>query len=323
MNKTAVKKIILLSLIAVLLVVYLFQIALTGRSSSKTFSLKDEITEITVKPGSGSELVIKKLEAGFEVGNASDQKFYKASETSAQALFDAMSEIKVVGTASSSVGNNAERYGLDEASKITVTAKTAGSTRVLTVGKNTTAGSQSYVLVDDSQAVQIANATLHTLFSCTLDSLRDKTVYSFDSQGIVSVRVSGEEPFEITRSVNTVTPSAEDETAASSVKWNLFVNGENAEGDFSQEQINAWAISLASLSASSWADENVNLFEYEKVSQVDITTSAAVCSVKVFAIPDDEERFICTSSLCEYPFYLSKYTASRFIKKISEFKSQQ
>ena len=182
------RKIILLSAIAVLAIIYILQLTFTGKSKVKTLSLTEDIDSIVIEQGASSNVLTLSLEGkDWHIGK------YKADESTASAMVDALKSIKVLGTITANVNNDEQRYGLEINNKIVVKAQKNGQVlRTITIGKNTSTGSQCYAQVDGKNVVCLVNGSLHTTFTCTQESLRAKGIYSLSAEGITSISVSSQ-----------------------------------------------------------------------------------------------------------------------------------
>ncbi|MBQ5451167.1 MAG: DUF4340 domain-containing protein, partial [Treponema sp.] len=193
MNKTFSKRrIVLIAALAVLVLIYIFQVWSSSRTGIKIVKTETEPSEIVITKGMDSENeihLVKGADGEWTLGS----KKYPADENSVYSILSAVKEIKVLGTASSLSGDGS-RYGLDDASKITVTAMDSGKALLtLAVGKNTSTGNQSYIQLDGKNTVLLANNALHSLFDTNEDALRSKKVYALSSSEISSVSLSGKD----------------------------------------------------------------------------------------------------------------------------------
>lgn len=180
------RKIILLTSIAVLSAVYIFQLIFTSGSKINYVTLKTPVESILIEQPETQDIVVRK--------NSSDSYLINeeipADVTSAQTLFTEIASIKVVDTVAYSVSdeNELSRYGLHSSSALTVKAFVGGNVvRTLKIGKTTTTGSQVYVQIDGSADVVLATGALRSYFEKTIDDLKmvEEETESDDSQDVV------------------------------------------------------------------------------------------------------------------------------------------
>ncbi|MBQ7159823.1 MAG: DUF4340 domain-containing protein [Treponema sp.] len=163
------RKLVLLAGIAVLLCAYIFQTINAHRSPVKSYTLKDSPDTITITSQSnGTVLLTKEYDAWF-VGE--DKK--PASEDEVRYLTTALQSIKTLGVVSRSNSEaDLQRYGLDDMSKITITASKGGKElRTLVLGKAAVNADQTYVRVDGGSETLIASCNLHHQFEVKAEDL--------------------------------------------------------------------------------------------------------------------------------------------------------
>ena len=192
MSRNAIQKIVLLSLAAVLLGVYILQLSIGGKSKTQTLTIKEEITSLELCTGREPDnaIIVSRNEDKYTVSNADGSETYDADAVTASSLFDNIKEIHILGNAAKLSSANEERFGLDQNSRITVKVKAGDTTvRTVSIGKNSSSGSQSYLTVDDSNQILICSTSMHTIYATTIDGLRTKDVYSVPEDTITQIRV--------------------------------------------------------------------------------------------------------------------------------------
>ena len=331
MTKLPMRKLVLLLAIAVLLCVYILQLAFTGRSTVKNAELSATPDALNVQIGQDESQAVSLVQknGNWFVG----QKEYPADENSVAALLNAIKTVRLLGVSAQSAGSEADarRYGLDDESKILVQVfKDGVELRTLTVGKNTSTGSQCYVQLDGKSTVYLAGDALHTVFSTSVDSLRSKSLYSVESALIASITVASTEgTFTLQK-----TEAAPDLTAAASpdeqptmsapqTAWLLEQNGAAFSAPISSEKVESWLYTIATLRAASWDDDAQLPPEEQAAARISFAAAGKVHKINLFALYDDEERFLCSSSDSPYPFYLANATAQKFIKTPADFVDEQ
>ena len=313
MNKIAIRKIVLLSVIAVLAVIYIFQISLGGRKSSKTVSFEEEADRIEIVTGTAedSKIVLSKKNDAWFTG-LEGKTSYPADSASVEGMQNILKEIKLLSNVASSASNDADRYGLDEANKITVKAfKGEKCLRTLTVGKNTSTGNQAYVQVDGKNTVYLEDRPLHSTFSTSVDSLRSKNVYQADSSSVMAVKVTSPEgkTFAVARNTAPVVGDA-----VQSV-WTLAENTTGQEGSLDDSSVTSWVNSISTLNVSGWEADDVKLGGSVSCTTVEISTSSVTYTVRVSSA--DTDSVLCASSSTPYAFNVGKYVAQRYTKELS------
>ena len=107
MKNIYTRKIVLLSSIAVLLVIYILQISFLGRSKVKTVYTNEEIDSVEITKNGGHILSLKKENEKWLVEN------FPAMENRANRIVNSVNEIKILSTVSYDL-SDLERYGLTD-----------------------------------------------------------------------------------------------------------------------------------------------------------------------------------------------------------------
>lgn len=334
MNKTMTRKIVLLSLIAVFLCIYILQLAFNGRSKIKDVTLEATPDSILIVKGSDPASASNSMRLAYEnsAWNVGEKK-YPADSAAATKMADGLKNIKLLGVITGSAGSAADKYGLDDASKITVTGfKDGKAVRTITVGKDTTAGGQCYVQVDGKDTVYLADGSLHETYALTIDAARSKDVYAVTPEDIASVRVTTAEgtyavqktmpKADLTTAGTDADKKADDAAAATPAeqpKWTITENTTTLAGATAdEEKVAAWAKSLASLKVNNWAAETESLPPAEPTAKVSLAAAGKEYTVSVYKIDGDDPRYICSSSATPYLFYVTKYNAEKFAKALAD-----
>lgn len=168
MKNIYTRKIILLSSIVVLLVIYIFQISFLGKSKVKTVYTKEEIDSVEITKNGGHILSLKKENEKWLVEN------FPAMENRANRIINSVNEIKILSTVSYDL-SDLERYGLTDENAVKVVASSGGKVeRILYVGKDSVAGSQCYVCLDDEKKIYLAQGSLKSTFEVSADEIKEK-----------------------------------------------------------------------------------------------------------------------------------------------------
>lgn len=318
MNKSALRKTILLALIAILLVIYILQLTLTGRSNVKLLTISEEPDRIEIAQENAPLILLQKEGDAWGIG----EKKYAAEPYSVEALADSLKSITVLSAVTKNAPASENRYGLD--SCITVTALHEGRiVRTLRIGKNTATGSQSYIQIDEKPTVYLAQGALRSTFGVTEDSLRSKRVYSLSVSDIASVTVTNTTDAQENNSYGIVRGA--DVGKDDAAEWTLMPSLSSVVQTLDEQKAASWVSSLASLNASAWAADGTTVEgagATEAGSATITTADGQRHTITLYALADDEERSLCKSSDTPYLFYLNKYAAEKFQKPLSELLAQ-
>lgn len=168
MNKIWKRKIILLSAISILLVVYILQLAFNGKNKVKVLSTEENI-DMVIITSNESKLSISKNGDNWFIG----EEKLPCQLNRANGIVNAINEIKILGSVASGSFNDNERYGFDNA--ITVEAYSSDKiVRSLVIGKNTATGSQCYARIDGKSSVCLLQGALRSTFEITADEIIEK-----------------------------------------------------------------------------------------------------------------------------------------------------
>ncbi len=303
------RKILLLSTIAVLAVVYALQLALSGPTGAKTLALKESPDSVTVRKAGaagGSDVKLGKDGSGWTVGS----KAYRADGSTVDSLVDSVANLKVLGTVSRGLSPaDEDRYGLADGTALELSLSKGGKVlRTLRVGKASPTGQQSYVTVDGSKEVLLVSGNLAEGFGKAEGDLRDKNVYAFEADTLLGVAVSGSESWSLAKS-------------GSPAAWTLAPGATPAPaGELDPEKAASWASSLANLRASKYLDDGSPL-PPAPLATVSLDFGAKKASVSILEKRADGE-YLCVSSESPSPFTLAAYTAEKYLKKLSDLEKK-
>lgn len=302
------RKLVLLVADALLLVALIFQICLNGGDKTKVFQLSDQPEEITISSAAESYTLIKENDAWF-VGD----KKYPANESFAVQMADALMSVKVLDkVASGNSDSTLEKYQLADDQKITVTAKKSGSVvRTLYIGKDANAGSQTYVMIDNSKDIYLSAGNLRNDFDKTVSYLRSRIVFDVEKKDINSVSITDADnnSWAITKMGN-----------GTDVVWNSSDNSVQID----EEKALNWFNSLSAITTPNWYDDASSLGG-KLVASAKIGVGFKSVSIDVYALPLDvtqenpKQKYWAKCSESPYPFEMADYTAQKFLKKLEEF----
>lgn len=296
------RRLILICGIAVLAVIYAFQLAFTGKSQVKTYTVDSDINAVELSSASGTILLESKDGAWF-MGH------YKADASAVQELVNSLKEIKVLGTVASN-DSDADRYGLSDSSRIFVKAMSGDKVvREIKVGKNTGTNSQSYIQMDGKKQVCLVQGALNSVFSKNADSLRDKVVLSVDTASVMSIKSESHlGTFGVVKNAPAMTENPEN-------VWSVAENSTDTTGNLSDDKVNSWVNAFASVKASEWLEDDA-AFDYENTVTLTVATSSSNIVIKV-AVVDEENAFVKTTQ-SDYVAKIPVATADKLTKKFVE-----
>ena len=291
-----VRKIVLLVLIPVLLCIYILQVVTQNRNTVKYLTLSEEADTVLIKKGDGTEIKVYKDGESWFVG----EKKYPVDESTATQLIADISSLKILETVSSSASDR-ERYGLDEAAAVTATLYKDGKVlRTVGVGKASPTAQQTYITVDGGKDIYLSSGAITSNFAKSVDDIRSKKVYSLDVVKVTAAKAETPENGEVS-----VFRNADD---------NSWLGGDSSK-------VSSWISNISSLNVQSWADENTAI-PSEAAGSVTLTAEGRAITVRVYAT-EDESKYLCTCSETPYPFYLSSYSAEKYIKSAADFLTEE
>ena len=297
MNMLKIRKIILLALIPVLLCIYILQVVTENRNTVKYLTLSEEADTVLIKKGDGTEIKVFKDGDAWFVGD----KKYPADNSTAESLVADISSLKILETVSSSASDR-ERYGLDEAAAVTAELYKDGKLlRTVEVGKTSPTAQQTYITVDGSKDILLSSGAITSDFAQSVDDIRSKEVYSVD---VVKVTAATAE-----------TPENGAVSVFRNTEDNTWLGGDSSK-------VSSWISNISTLSVQSWADENTAIPQTDAAGTVTLTADGRTITVRVYAT-DDESKYLCTCSETPYPFYLSQYSAGKYIKTAADFLAEE
>lgn len=303
MKSLKTRKIVLLSSIAVLALIYVMQLLFTGRSAVKTYEIEKDVTAIEIISPSGTNRIACEDGKWF-LGESR----YPVSENRAGEFVKALKEIKVLGKASSS--SDMDRYGLNEGALIQVKAYCVEElARSVSVGKNTTTGNQCYIMLDGKSDILLAQGALATTFSSSADDIRSKSVYKISDADVAGASVV----FDSTNYAVVKNVSGEGELTVAT--WSLSGSDEKVDSS----KVSAWIKSISNLLVDSWKEDSFVPDEASVKCAVTLKISDKEIVVKIYSAKD-EEQMLASCSESKWAFMIPKYAGERFFKDLSELK---
>lgn len=290
------RRIVLLSIIGVLAVIFVIQQIMLNISPVKKITLKENPDTITISGESFTTVIYRDDDDNYFVG----EKKYKAADYIAEDLFETIKKITILSklTSSTSESDN-ERYGFEPGNEITVTGSKDGKIlRTVKIGKKASTGNQTYVRLDDSSDTLLASSRLRDMYNLKTEAVRSKEIFMIDSSEISSVTILKDgKKFIAERNQN-----------------GLWTGGKDTDS----AKVSKWIESIKDLDAEKWASD-------ETVVENAVNLVTIVCkdkTVTIELIPGEkkEDDWLCKSSVSPYCFYISEAAAGRLLKDISKLK---
>ena len=175
-NKLSVRKIILLSLIVVLLVVYILQLVISGANDGYSLVLKESPDTILIQNGTNPQIKIVNSNGIWllKEGSENPEENYAilpANTETVNQMLTSLSKIEVLGLVSRNADN--ERFGFTENESVKIICSKEGKIlRTLELGKNSSTYQQVYAKVDESNNVVLVSGNPKTLFDVTFENLK-------------------------------------------------------------------------------------------------------------------------------------------------------
>ncbi len=303
------RKLVLIIADALLLAVCIIQLVLGARDTTKYFTMKDQPDALEITTPS-EKISLYKDGDEWVIGD----KKYPASLSVVDSFIDALSNVRAldkVGSTSSS--NEAEKYELTDALKITVTAKLGDKVlRTLEIGKTAVSSSQCYATIDGGKDIYLVSGGIKDTFDTSIAAVRTTIVLNLDATEITTVSVTDDS--DKTWGVSRM-------GSGSDIAWNTI----GAEEGFELDTMAAanWLNSFASLSTRDWYDDNATLEGTKKVT-AKITCAYKDITVEIFALPkaneNDAQQYYGKCSQTPYLFKVNQSTVDNYLKTLDEMK---
>lgn len=297
MRHLPVRKLVLLSAITVLAIVYVLQLSLGRSAGIREFVLETAPDAIEISGGQAGMIRLVREGDGWVIN---DER-YPADGAAVNTMISALEMVRAPGRLS---GNpESGDFGLD--TPLVVTAYASGKPlRTLYAGKVSANAMQTYCLVDGSDDVYLVSGNLRNIFDRTVDSLREKTVYTLQGDTVDRAEFRGPDGGSV---------------------WVLERKGEPSQWRFAhseevpdQEKVAAWIRSVASLRAQEYVPEGRVLPEQVSGTLV-LTAGGETVSVTVHEKNEETGAYLCSSSALAYAFLVSSYTGERFVRERESF----
>lgn len=292
------RKIILLSLIAILLCVYIIQLASTGKGSMKQVTLDGEPDRIVIESAINGKIILTKKDDVWYLG---EKQQYDTLSSEVNTLIDSLS-YSILQTVSK--GGDEILYGLDDDEKISVAVYQGDA--ILTqfdVGKDASTSLQSYIRMAGSSDILLISDSFHRVWNVSADDVRVRTVYSYSDDAIVRADLI-----------------SNDAGVIDCVRTDDGVWISNFE-EMDPDKIESWISTISTLNAAGWLPDDWTPEEEPFGAIMFKLDDGTIVQNTIYAIEGEEDRYIGTSSVCPYAYYMSAYTAGKFIKTVDDFVS--
>lgn len=311
MKKLLNRKSILLSLIAVFFCIFIVQTISGNKTQIKVLKTKQEPDTLTITMNGGKAesdvITLENKDGTWFYGK------YEADSALVSRLRSNITSIKILGTASRG-SDDQVRYGLEENSVIKVEALAQGKVlRSLTIGKDNTNVSQSYVLIDGSSSVSIAAATLHSIYTLDPENIRTKKVYSCDSSEISRLSFTNAGgSFSMSR-----------KPVAAAVDSKVWLLDSPEEKNIDSSKVDNFVRAISSMQVSAWLEDDAKAPDRKPDMTAEITDEQGSFTLSFFESSDSEEDTTVTCSRVPYVFTVKRYVSNRFNKTPEDFYSDE
>lgn len=290
------RKIVLLSLIAILLCVYIVQLVSTGKGSVKLVTMNGEPDKLILESAANGKIILTKTDDVWYLG---ENQQYETLSSEVDVLLNALKEYSILQTVSK--GGDEILYGLDDESRISVTAYQGDQVICqIDVGKDASVTRQSYIRQSGKDDILLISDSYNSVFCVSQDDVRIRTVYTIDTEEI--------------------TDAALVTTKAGAVLMSRDENGEwvGSYEQMTSEGIASWISTVAWLNAAGWLPDDWQP-EGEPIGLITLKLKDRIVTDAIYAIEGEDDKYIGTSSECPYAFYMSSYTADKFLKTADDF----
>lgn len=163
------RKLVLIIADVVLAAILLLQLLFGARSGVKTVYIKGDVDSLMIQTPENT-LNLSKYGEGWVI----EEGKIAADADAVQRLVDAVSSVKLLDkVATAGTQTSVEKYGFEDGKKTVVTASSNGKVlRTITLGKESVASSQSYIMLDSSNEVYLASGGLKNAFAVDAESLK-------------------------------------------------------------------------------------------------------------------------------------------------------
>lgn len=309
------KEYMVLGVVIVALILYLvfhetdraqYQLPTMPKVASKT------VTQLEIQQ-QGKSVVLNKRDNTWFIA----PKDYPADASKIDRMLDVVDDLTL--TALASEAESFSRYDLGEDKKIIVTARAGKSVaRIFEIGKAVPTYQHTFIHLIDDPNVYHARGNFRTTFDKTVESLRDKTVLSFEKQQVQKIHIrKGSESREFVLRTPPVEPGkgqTEDaEEAKSPPGQEGWYGADGTKAD--DDTIDSLLGTLTRLKCDSYQDAMAKADLKDPLYTIRLS-GAKEATLSIFGKPDPEaEQYLATSSDNDYPFSLIGYQEKNIMEK--------
>ena len=308
------KEYVLLVLIILVLSVYLY-----FRSTDRTLYeipgvpdlAGDDITEIDIYRSGAATISLNKKDDQWVI----KPQGFLADTDKVKAMVNHIKKIALTALVSEAKDYN--RYELGDDQKITVKARTGDKLgRDFDVGKTAPSYQHTFVKLAGDANVYHARGNFRSNFDQTVESLRDKTVFSFDKNEITEIQISkGQETLTLERKEVSVEPEptqkAEKEKKTTTKKETVWLNPEGRVGDASK--VSALLKALSDLACKKYTEDRKKVDFKDPLYKV-LLKGLQEYTLSIFAKKSKEAKdYPGVSSLNDDAFELADYQADKIM----------
>ena len=276
---------------------------------------KTEISKIEISKGD-TPIVLNKKDNRWYI----PPREFQADTNKVKNMIDTIEKLTLTALVSES--KNYDRYDLTDDKKITVRAWSGDKlSREFEVGKPATSYRHTFVKLPGDDRVFHARENFRSRFDQTVDTLRDKTVLSFDKTDIQEIRITkGDQSMTFARAqipakVNT-TKETQAESPFPTKTASVWQNDVGKNGD--ESKLNSLLSALSNLSCEKYIDGKKKEDFTDPIYTVQLK-GAQSYSLSLFAKKENDTKgYPAISSESNYPFLLRESQGDSIMKKPDE-----
>lgn len=281
-----------------------------------------DIPNLPALKGSLDEIVIsannKQIKFAGKDGKWIINGEFPADNARLEAVEKSIKDIEITDLISK--GQYYQKYDLNPEKAIKVVAKISGEVkRDILIGKAGSTSRNTYIKLSGSNNVYLASGNLAEVFSKDIDNFMDKQIHKFSRSDIESLELNYQGRIYFEQKKEAAKDDKKDkknEPKAETVKW---ISKDLSGAVLDEAKAGYLADAFAALKADSYPAKN----------KKDLTSYICLVAGKVqgrnieFRIhKKDGENYLCSSSESPYIFTINEWTAKKFFKKKSDFKTE-
>lgn len=274
-----------------------------------------DISKIEIEKGD-TTIVLNKKDKAWHIA----PQEYPADAEKIQGLLDTIEELSL--TAMVSEARDYKRYDLNDAKKITVRAWIDDSLiREFEVGKAAASYQHTFLKLPGDDRVYHAQKNFRGKFDQTVDSLRDKTILSFDQDEIEKVHITkGKQSIVLHRKQVpvkvTATQKNEGQSPPSPEEKTVWETPKGKRAD--ESRLNHLLSTLSKLRCEKYIDNQVKNDFTSPICTLQLSGNQEY-TLSIFSKPDKHAKdYPAISSQNDYPFLLGAWRADDLMKNPDE-----